>query len=556
MKIRGLGEVYWVRLDRNEEIFIPIGSIVGYRGFFANQGIVVIYVSETETAGHIMAVGGLDGDGAQATSYKVVVAHGNSQSGERREHQQTRSQNNRGGDKGKGIVYEKQGSSKQDRRRGMQSRGAQPRGVVPRGHHLAIVAEGEQQLPDPTKLMFDAFKGVGKYSGEEAPIGVEVEGSGGQIKARKALLFEESSSARHDLVSTEEGVELAGPLALKMQSEDEDAAQKLDERVLHTQALDDANMMLEGELLSDSELLLEEGEELEDWEHGEITDVMEEEVQVAEGVEEGVQFGMEADAGETEVFEEGKAPLKKGAKVGTGGNSKKRLGPGLVSPGKKLLAKVAARAGDKGAKKASRFRFPVLLLCRPWNGWSVLIINGCSVDRYLSEAVSWPGWTLREGSFFSGYGGLNWDIWSYVYAIFSKDWYLAGDEWWRKEYRWFCRFATLLGIYVRSCAVCVVRFLIVDKVLTIMIIVLVAGLVSLFVSEKRLGTRRWRDARVVDALNQQGWWVSALGYIVSHGVSALCVWYGFGSQIVTTEISEAEVGVTRRVFFLYSEHMV
>lgn len=40
-------------------------------------------------------------------------------------------------------------------------------------------------------------------------------------------------------------------------------------------------------------------------------------------------------------------------------------------------------------------------------------------------------------------------------------------------------------------------------------------------------------------------WVSALGYIVSHGVSALCVWYGFGSQIVTTEISEAEVGVTR-----------
>ncbi|CAN6860554.1 unnamed protein product [Brassica oleracea] len=213
------------------------------------------------------AVGGLDGDGAQATSYKAVVAHGNSQSGERREHQQTRSQNNRGGDKGKGIAYEKQGSSKQDRsfhpykgkltrgygdgsstngrdsgygerRRGMQSRGAQPRGVVPRGHHLAIVAEGEQQLPDPTKLMFDAFKGVGKYSGEEAPIGVEVEGSGGQIKARKALLFEESSSARHDLVSTEEGVELAGPLALKMQSEDEDAAQKLDERVLHTQALD------------------------------------------------------------------------------------------------------------------------------------------------------------------------------------------------------------------------------------------------------------------------------------------------------------------------------
>lgn len=329
-----------------------------------------------------VAGGGPGSDGAQATSYKAVVAHGSSQSGERRAYQQTRSQNNRVGDKGKGIAYEKQGSSKQDgsfhpykgkhtrgygdgssmngrdsgygeRRRGMQSRGTKPRGVVPRGQHLATVAEGEQQLPDPSKLMLDAFKGAGKSSEEEAPIGVEAEGSGGHNKARKALMFEESSSVGHDLVLTGEGVELAGSLALKMQSEGDDAAQKLDERALHTQALDDANMMLEGELLSDSELLLEEGEELEDWEHGELTDVMEEEDQVVEELEGGDHVGMEANAGETDVVDEGKAPLKKGAKVGIGGTSKKRLGPGFVSPRKKLLAKVAAKAGDKGAKRAA-----------------------------------------------------------------------------------------------------------------------------------------------------------------------------------------------------------
>ncbi|KAF3587516.1 hypothetical protein F2Q69_00029559 [Brassica cretica] len=127
-----------------------------------------------------------------------------------------------------------------------------------------------------------------------ALIGAEAEASGGNNKARKALLFEETT-AGHDLVSTGEGVEHAGNLVLKMQSEDDDAVKKDDERALHKQALDEANMMLEGELLSDSELLLEEGEELEDWEHGEITDGMEEEEHVGEGVEEGEQAVMRND---------------------------------------------------------------------------------------------------------------------------------------------------------------------------------------------------------------------------------------------------------------------
>ncbi|WZZ86968.1 hypothetical protein YC2023_115547 [Brassica napus] len=93
-------------------------------------------------------------------------------------------------------------------------------------------------------------------------------------------------------------------------------------------------------------------EELEDWEQGEITDGMEEEEHVGEGVEEGEQAVLEADAGETDVADPGKAPLKKGVKAGNGGAPKKRSGPGFVSPRKKLLAKVA-KAGDKGAKKAS-----------------------------------------------------------------------------------------------------------------------------------------------------------------------------------------------------------
>ncbi|KAH0914370.1 LOW QUALITY PROTEIN: hypothetical protein HID58_028816 [Brassica napus] len=514
--------------------------------------------------------GGPDG-GAQATSYNAVVAHGSNQRGERTEHQQTRAQNNRGGDKGKGIAYEKQGSSKQDgsfhpykgkltrgygdgssmngrvsgygqNRRGMQARGAQPRGVVPRGQHLSTVSEGKQQLPDPSKLMLDAFKGAGKSSGEKAPIGVEAQGSGSHNKACKALLFEESSSVEHDFVPTREGVELGGSLALKMQSEGDDEVQKLDERALHTQALDDANMMLEGELLSDSELLLEEGEELEDWEHGELTDVMEEEVQVVDESEGGGI--MLANAGKTDVVDEGTAPLKKGAKVGIGGTSKKRLGPGFVSPPKKLLAKVAAKPGDKGAKRVPIFcRVSLLVLwVLPGQVFSRLcfttLVN--SDARYFSEADNWSG-----GIIFFGYGGTLWDLWAYAYVICLNNWFLAGDGWcdvmilrclrwfyfgskimslliWRKE----CGVVTLLGSLVRDGVVYAVRVLIVDD---------------------HFGTRSWRDVGGVDELNQQGWNVSFFGYMALNGFSALCIWYGFDSKMVSAETSEVEVefGVMR-----------
>ncbi|KAF3532410.1 hypothetical protein DY000_02041050 [Brassica cretica] len=532
-KARGVVEVFRVRMDRNEEISPPIGIIMGYPGFFANQGIDAIYVSVTEIDGRIgvkserisgsrdllssfktclfcgmffdlvigagiwisqwgydgylvsmfgllwciCAGGGPGSDGAHATSYKAVVAQG--------------------------IAYEKQGSSKQDGSfhpykgkitrgygdgssmngrdsgYGERRRGTQPRGVVPRGQHLATVAEGEQQLPDPSKLMLDAFKGAGKSSEEEAPIGVEAEGSGGHNKARKALMFEESSSVGHDLVSTGEGVELAGSLALKMQSEGDDAAQKLDERALHTQALDDANMILEGELLSDSELLLEEGEELEDWEHGELTDVMEEEDQ---------------------------APLKKGAKVGIGGTSKKRLGPGFVSPRKKLLAKVAAKAGDKDAKRAAIGCWFSTLSC--------FLASPLGVTRVLFSCVAfvpllvWMEYYKNKWLVWLHCGVRNLIEWRLCLSL-NQDWYLAGDGW---------------------CYVTVLRWL------------------TWFYFGSKRSTWEQGDGGMLGSwilgINRGGLF-SLLGYMDLNGFSALCVWYGFGFQMVSMETLEAEVGGMR-----------
>ncbi|KAJ4885429.1 Uncharacterized protein Rs2_35522 [Raphanus sativus] len=113
-------------------------------------------------------------------------------------------------------------------------------------------------------------------------------------------------------------------------------------------------MMLEGEILTDSELLLEEGEELEDWEQGEIADIMEEEelaTKVMEGSEPDAVAVLESNTGDEETADIGKVPKKKGAKVGAGGTSKKRFGHGFVSPRKQLLAKAVAKAGENGAKK-------------------------------------------------------------------------------------------------------------------------------------------------------------------------------------------------------------
>lgn len=110
-----------------------------------------------------------------------------------------------------------------------------------------------------------------------------------------------------------------------------------------SQALDDANLMVEGAILSDSELMLEEEfDDMQEWEQGEITDVMEEE-EIFEH-ETAAEENGEADQDITGVVSE-KLQMKSTTKAevtGTGGASKKRTVPHFVSPRKKLLAKAAS----------------------------------------------------------------------------------------------------------------------------------------------------------------------------------------------------------------------
>lgn len=297
--------------------------------------------------------GGSGGGGAQATSYKAAVDNGNNQGGERREIQQTRSQNARGSGKGKGLVHDKQGvpryegsyhpykemlrrgygegSSQHGRdagygegKRDLQARGMQPIGYQNKGN-----AEGDQQLQDPTKLMLDAFKGVCKSPSSLGPKQAEEGKSGGNSKTRKALLFEEPSLVGNDFGLVDETTGVKDSQLIGKQSEvdvqrniqSEVDVQKDIQSDEHSQALDDVNMLLDGELLSDSELLGEDGEELEDWEQGEITDGMEvEELGVMELVAEVPEMEnqgpLEAGLVESEAAEVEKEAKKKGGKTG------------------------------------------------------------------------------------------------------------------------------------------------------------------------------------------------------------------------------------------------
>ncbi|KAF2581667.1 hypothetical protein F2Q68_00005150 [Brassica cretica] len=110
--------------------------------------------------------------------------------------------------------------------------------------------------------------------------------------------------------------------------------------------------MVEGVILSDSELLLEDGEEGEEWEHGEIMDFTEEEglnvekQELADQRDSSVQPSEEVQIegeGQADDADE-EAKKKKMALNGdeaTGGAAKKRLAPAFTSPRKKLLAKAA-----------------------------------------------------------------------------------------------------------------------------------------------------------------------------------------------------------------------
>ncbi|KAF3600365.1 hypothetical protein F2Q69_00035274 [Brassica cretica] len=212
--------------------------------------------------------------GAGATSFKAVVANESNQYGERREGQYGRSQGiqgARGSDKGKGIAREKHGHHKQDS-------SYQPyKEKFPRGYgegssfygrHMGYVNKktafqsrdfqqqqrhdkGEHRPLNPTKLMVDAFKGVTGYHGTGGVKGIGTEGNGSSSKARVAVVKD--------------------ALAVQEQGEVDEEAKVVAEQSLHSEALDEANLMIDGVILSDSELRVE-GDDLEDCEQGEIMD--------------------------------------------------------------------------------------------------------------------------------------------------------------------------------------------------------------------------------------------------------------------------------------------
>ncbi|KAH0853350.1 LOW QUALITY PROTEIN: hypothetical protein HID58_056741, partial [Brassica napus] len=289
---------------------------------------------------------------ANATSYKAVVANGTRQRDERGSGQQSRYQGFRGGDKGQGAMV-RDPLSKED-----------IRDMVAAGLVCSLGAsnnprngEGDQ-LRDSTKLMLDAFKSVPKSPAGDGSV-LPVQGTGTSSKTRKALLFEDSgpdgpAAAQVNGIDMKEESKVAG------ESADSGEVLELSDENLHSQALHEANLMIEGVLLSDSELLVEEDENIEEWEQGEITDFMEEE-ELAAGVQElgdNIDMAVIQDGAEAQVDveaqmndEDEEAAKKKEAKTAKGSQSKKRVAQPFVSPRKKLLSKAASKVRDKGFQK-------------------------------------------------------------------------------------------------------------------------------------------------------------------------------------------------------------
>ncbi|KAF3533932.1 hypothetical protein DY000_02041090 [Brassica cretica] len=179
-----------------------------------------------------------------------------------------------------------------------------------------------------------------------------LEGTASSSKARKSLSFDE---ALPEVQSEEMGqmeVALTDSLPVQEQVELGGEAKAVAEQTLHSEALDEANLMIDGVILSDSELQVE-GDDLEDWEHGEIMDFAEEDdldVGDQDLVDEVTVKVLENKNGEEPNDE--KAPKKKDMKqeAATARGVKKRVGHALASPRKKLMAKVAAKQGDKAKK--------------------------------------------------------------------------------------------------------------------------------------------------------------------------------------------------------------
>lgn len=179
-------------------------------------------------------------------------------------------------------------------------------------------------MPNPTKLMLDAFKGTHKASVVEGSQ-IIVEGVEMTNKTRKALLFEDSAQDAHGADQVKEDVQIQeneqkGELKAMGEMGDIGAVAQVPEEDLHSQALDEANLMVEGFLLSDSELLVEEGDDLEDWEQGEITDFMEED-ELAGGDQ---NVGEKEDVEEPQDETEAQVEIETQVDEAVGGDAKKK----------------------------------------------------------------------------------------------------------------------------------------------------------------------------------------------------------------------------------------
>ncbi|KAG5410916.1 hypothetical protein IGI04_007235 [Brassica rapa subsp. trilocularis] len=335
--------------------------------------------------------------------WRDLVANEPRQNGERREGQYGRSQGFqgvRGSDKGKGIAREKQGLHKQEgvyhpykekfsrgygegpsfygrnsgygnKKKAFQTKDSQQQ---------QWQGAGEQRPLNPTKLMLDAFKGVTGSHGSGGVKGIGTIGNASSSKARKSLSFDEAvPEVQSEKMDQMEAV-LTDTLEVQEQGELVAETKAETEQSLHSEALDEANLMIDGVILSDSELQLE-GDDLEDWEQGEIMDFAEEDGLAVGDQDLGMLVLGDQELGDQALGDHnlgvqeqndpvdevtGKVPENKSGEepndekaskkkemkqeAATAGGAKKRVGLAFASPRKKLLAKVAAKQGDKARK--------------------------------------------------------------------------------------------------------------------------------------------------------------------------------------------------------------
>lgn len=304
--------------------------------------------------------------GPKPLSYKAAVGDGGDLMTGPAEGDDKRNRGLKEDIKGKGIAREGHGPYRQEGRSRGRYGGGYGEGPARRQHgygapredqrRFAINTRGVQQLRDgegtnlshPQKLMMDAFKGVHHRPKDNQEMKKEAGSSG----IRKSLLFEESVAmvGLEEVPITQNGNEVV-QRQVDVEKEPKGVVgevQGVGAKVAdHNSSLDDANLMVDGVILSDSELLDEE------WEEGEVPDFMEEMemgLMATEAVgTEDTEAATIENGGEEEA--EAKMPKKKGSKTGAGGGATgTRLVHKLLSPRKTKIVKVPVKNGE--GKKA------------------------------------------------------------------------------------------------------------------------------------------------------------------------------------------------------------